>query len=221
MIVYTAIMGYKDTLTPPTVDLPEGVKAVCFTDLNSSVFPQDRIAPYKIESVSPYGRNSYVKQRHVKTYWPPVLSLEGSSLFMDSNIRLTVSIPELMNEIGGGDFVLIKHPWRRCLYEEAEAVKSLGLDDPKIVDAQVNHYRKEGCPENLGLYACGMFFRRHTKVVKQVSRRWFQEISRWSHRDQISLPYVLWATDFHPTVWNINLCNNRFFRVFGHAPRPK
>ena len=109
------------------------------------------------------------------------------SVWLDGNIELLVP-EELLIEhfLGDADIGLWKHPYRDCLYEEAEKTK----DIPKV-EEQAKYYKSQGFPKNAGLYECGTLVRRNTPRVNEFNEMWWEEIKKWSVRDQISFPYVL------------------------------
>ena len=64
--------------------------------------------------------------------------------------------------------------------------------------AQVADYRSKGMPENFGLFAPGIMIRRHgSDKLKKMLRTWYEQMSLYSYRDQLSLAYAIWR---HPEV---------------------
>ena len=55
---------------------------------------------------------------------------------------------------------------------------------------QVERYKIEGYPENLGLSECTVILRRHTNQIKEFNEAWWEEIKNGSRRDQLSFDYV-------------------------------
>ena len=82
---------------------------------------------------------------------------------------------------------------RKGVYDEAAACKRKGKDEPKLIDRQMEFYRKEGLPSNTGILSTGIIIRKHNRPnVEEHCEKWWEQIKRWSHRDQLSLNYVLW-----------------------------
>lgn len=93
------------------------------------------------------------------------------------------------------DFAVWEHPdrvYRNCLYKEA----ALCQDWPKYRDypirAQVAAYRKEGMPEDFGLWGCGTIAWRNNDEAKKFGLLWLAENLKWSIQDQVSFPYLVW-----------------------------
>ncbi len=75
-----------------------------------------------------------------------------------------------------------------------EACITFGLDDPDVIDSQINRYNLEGYLPHRGLFEATVILRRHTNEIRAFNETWWDEIKWGSRRDQISLPYVLHKT---------------------------
>lgn len=126
------------------------------------------------------------------------------------------------------DFVVSEHPeavdgpnWsaRTCLHDEAVFCagrpKTAGLP----VVEQAEHYMASGMPRKWGLWAAGVIGRQHTSRVKELGSAWLLEMERWTVRDQISLPYLLWQRGWEPTTWPFHQRENSLFTVEKHTRR--
>ncbi len=95
---------------------------------------------------------------------------------------------------------LWNHTSRKCIYQEADAVSLYGYDHKDLLDAQVQYYKNNGYPENNGLFELPVSIRKNTEKIKILNLRWWEQICRFSSRDQISLPFVLWKTNIKPKI---------------------
>ena len=94
-------------------------------------------------------------------------------------------------------YACFRHPWRTCVYDEAEAVIEHQLDDANRVRAQMSFYREMGYPAKAGLAKNGFILRRHNDPhLIPVMERWHQQVLRHSLRDQLSLNPVLWFDQY-------------------------
>lgn len=114
---------------------------------------------------------------------------ESSTIWCDGNIFIKDLSP-FINLLKYHDIVVLKHPVRDCIYQEAEACKLLKLDYADNIDRQVKYYQSINYPTNSGLYACGIIARNHTAKINSLSKEWLQQITEFSCRDQISFPVV-------------------------------
>ena len=58
-----------------------------------------------------------------------------------------------------------------------------------------NNYVKENFPHKLGLVESNVMIRKHNKNESiELMEKWWNEINKYSHRDQLSFNYLLWKT---------------------------
>jgi len=94
-----------------------------------------------------------------------------------------------------------------CIYKEAENIKNVGfLEDPKMIDEQVDVYRAEEYPEDYGLSCNAGMIWRHCENSWHLGLTWWEQICRYSSRDQMSFFYSLWRTGL----------KDRFTYIDGH-----
>jgi hypothetical protein len=151
------------------------------------------------------------------------------SLWVDASIPLWTD-PKLLVDgyLGKHDMALFRHPnKRKGVYAEAEAVKAIKKWKPEEVDAQMAYYREQGMPENYPevFPACTILLRKNTPRMREFAARWWEQVFRFTGRDQLSFSYVAWKMKLdwatlpgnifgrhHPTFVRIrNLENARRF----------
>lgn len=98
------------------------------------------------------------------------------------------------------DIAVFRHPERDCVYQEAEKVKQLNYDHHSRVDIQTQYYRQQGHPEHYGLYELPAFVYRNTPRIRALMLNWWEHISRFSSRDQISFPYLCRDLKIVPSI---------------------
>jgi hypothetical protein len=89
------------------------------------------------------------------------------------------------------------HSRRKDIFEEAKQIIINGRFKAKDINKQIDYYLDEGY-EDCGLYLNGFFVREHTPDINLLHDVWFCETSRFTQRDQLSLPYAIWYTDIYP-----------------------
>ena len=99
--------------------------------------------------------NSTVRfARYVKTDPYKYCSDHNLAIWIDANVLIRTDISkyfELSHAYPDTPLFLIDHPERRCVFDEAEAVVAAKKDTPERVKEQMERYKKEGMPRNLGL----------------------------------------------------------------------
>ena len=182
MIVYTSIVGGKDLLRE---DQARGnARYLAFLEV-----PQ----PSSTWEVLPaYDR---FKSARRNSRAPKILAHQfidaDVSIWIDGNFRLVLPPEELVARyLKNADLAVMKHPLRDCIYDAADFCAEQRLDDPVVLHRQAQHYLALGYPRHMGLCACGLIIRRHTRAVAQFNDAWWSEYCRHSVRDQISFMFV-------------------------------
>lgn len=116
-------------------------------------------------------------------------------IYHDANIIQTKDLQPLI-DMQVNDLMILRHPLRDCIYDEFHACNDGQKDKVKKMYDQVQRYADLGYPENNGLVASGVMFRRNNKKVAAFCRAWFEEVKNGSIRDQLSYNYVAWKLDY-------------------------
>lgn len=187
IVFYTAVFGeYDNLLLPDHID-PD-VDYVCFTDRARNDYGvwQIRAAPY-------FHPDPTRIARWVKTHPHELFPKHDIAVWLDANIVLKSGVHRYVElvERENADLGLISHPHRACFYDEAEACKRLKKDSPKLIDRQVEHYRKAGLPLKQPLFETGfMIVPLRKRETADALHLWWQQIEGFSRRDQLGLAWV-------------------------------
>lgn len=110
-----------------------------------------------------------------------------------------------------------RHPWRNCIYDEAEEVIRLGYDVERRVREQMDYYSRLGYPKNAGLWANGVLLRKHNDpAIVQLGEIWFEHVLRFSKRDQLSSNFVAKQVGIDYGIFEGQLTDNQFILWPGH-----
>ncbi len=187
-IVYTSLVGGYDRLHAPRVAEPD-IDYVVFSDTPD--LPVS--APWQVRPIQRIERNPRMTARWHKIH--PHLLFPGreASLYIDSNVVLQAPVGGLFERVlGEAPIALFRHPERDCPYAEAEVVAHHRLDDDVIVEAQMSYYRAKGFPARAGLHNSGVLLRRHSDPrMVDFLEDWWRQLKIFSHRDQLSLDFML------------------------------
>lgn len=148
------------------------------------------------------------------------------SIWMDAKLELVVDPYRVLERFlwrGNYSFAISKHYRRFDVFVEAEANKAAGKYDNASIDAQVGLYAADG----MAPYSAAklpiisdvpegcLIIREHTPVTNLFGCLWFNEVDRFTSRDQLSFGYtrdkVLAATP-----WRFHMfldCERRNFVV--------
>lgn len=125
------------------------------------------------------------------------------SIWLDSKLRL-VTDPMLIIEYflwrSGSEYAISNHYTRRCVWEEVLQNKRLNKYNHTAIDEQFNFYQSDGLrkfnssdPNTLlaSYVPEGSFIvRAHTPMSNLFSCLWFNEVDRFTSRDQLSFAYT-------------------------------
>lgn len=140
------------------------------------------------------------------------------SVWIDGSMRLLVPARELVEKyLGHHDIALFPHPWRDCVYDEADACIQHGLDDPAVITAQMEKYKRDNYPVHNGLHATGVILRRHNKRIETFNDAWWAELRQHSRRDQLGINYTFKKCGITPAVFSGGIyANSRIHSYEGH-----
>lgn len=145
-------------------------------------------------------------------------------IWMDANVLIRRSLKPYLNLVRQYPKIPIfgiPHPKRSCIYEEAKAVINLGKADANKVESQINYYAEEGFPRKYGLIETNfLLFNLKHPLISKIFELWLNELETQTHRDQLSLNYVLWKLDaqwFPLMAEGHSLRDSNDFAYFGHG----
>lgn len=210
--VITAITNNKDDL----IEQPQypGVKYLAFTDKKSPTWETRKPCDKFLEPVMNAKIHKILSHKYCDT---PYI------VWVDGNMELKQDPHELVKLMGKKDFAFFKHPGRDCLFEEADACISLGKGKIEEIGEQIKQYAKDMFPDHAGLCECTAFIRKNNKKANETFEKWWAEICRYSHRDQLSFPVAFqgkkWATipgSVQVALGHKNFSGNKYFKYKMH-----
>lgn len=187
--VYTANISSNDPLREPLV-VADDVDYIYFTNRN---FNQP--TAWDIRKVKSSG-NPKLQSRWFFDQSCLVLPEYEYTVMHGANSQLAVNPRVLIDTyLADTDLAAFRHPHRDCIYDEGSACIAFGKDTSGAIRPQMTRYQEEGYPSHYGLSACILLVRRNTPELAAFETRWFKEVFRFSHRDQLSFDYVRWLMD--------------------------
>ena len=220
-VVYTCIIGNYDKPIEPLY-INDRCKYVLISDSNitetGSSWEWLDVSMFELPVKKQNEINRYVKL-HPELFFPEY----EYSIYIDGNIQVITDMMPVINGMGESIIGLHKHDRRSCAYEEAKTFYHISSMKKFAVKAeeQMKEYEEEGFPHNYGLYENPIIVRKHnTERCKQIMAEWWKQLTTFTMRDQISLPYVFWklgVSDKEIYVMGNNLRKNARFRQYSHS----
>ena len=193
-VIYSCISGgYDEIITDfyPHKDYDY----ILFTD-NKKLLKQKHFLFWKIRPMKFTELDSVRNARWHKMH-PHILFPDYEySVWIDSNVQiLGCEIYDYIDEqiIKNHNIATAIHPYRNCLYEEAQECIRQHKDNAELIRKQIDIISKEGFPKEMGLFETNIFYRKHKdKAVIELMSAWWRFINSLSRRDQLSFTYLLW-----------------------------
>ena len=215
--IITSLSGKRDNFSQPSI-VHNGVDYIAFVDnpVEGGVWQQRKICNFSTDT-------KYSNRRNAKIYKIlPQLFLPEYEYFFWVDVTHDVIEPpqNIINQyLQQVDITVFNHSDRNCVYDEAEIIKKIGKDNNELVDRQMNFYKEEGFPKGYGLLELPSFVRKNNHRMNEMSLCWWEQICKYSSRDQLSLPYVLWKMNLKKSImpglangWNLKHLQSRLIR---------
>ncbi len=214
--IYTTLFGDIDQLSSVSDPVP-GVDYICFTDR-----PREATG-WKQVITDPQQATNNLNAKVFKILPHKYLAEYEYSMFVDANTVFVGRVAELIEICrAGGDFVMWSHPTRDDAYVETCAIIGHVRHGPDGLLDQLRHYADEGLPRHTSMFEASFIWRRHTQpAVQELMEAWWQEICRFTSRDQLSLSYLVWKTGMRPCLLSSRLGTSRDNIYFLKVPHRK
>jgi hypothetical protein len=190
--IYTALIGDYDKLY--SVDNDKIVKQkdwdyICFTD-NSDI-KSDFWKIIYIGNDTKEPLDNYRLSRYLKTNFDKYLSSYDYLIWKDCRCIINCNLNTYLDNLKDSDILFSEHSNRKNILQECDALISGNLETTKMINKIKNRYEANGYKYDNGLYASRILCFRNNKKIVDFFNDWWYEINNYSHRDQLSLNYVL------------------------------
>lgn len=217
-VVYTCITGSYDQLPEHDYVNPHW-QYICFTD-NKDLLTYKQYGHWQIRPLlfNQLDNTKNARWHKINAYHTFKTKL---SIWVDSNVNIkTPYIFSLIQKQPGADLLVPLHYIRDCIYQELYACEQRQKDSPEIIRQMEQLLINEKMPLKYGLNETNLIFRRsNSPRVQQIMDEWWQCLSAYSKRDQLSFTFVLWRN--HVQVKKIAIpnirYNNKNFQVMPHV----
>ncbi|KAL2894735.1 DNA-directed RNA polymerase subunit beta', partial [Bienertia sinuspersici] len=153
------------------------------------------------------------------------------SIWVDSKSQLRrdpLGVLEALLWRSNSVLAISQHGARSSVYDEAKAVVKKNKATPEEVDVQITQYRLDGLPEDKrfngkkALSEASIIVREHTPLTNLFMCLWFNEVVRFTSRDQLSFPYVLWRLKVLNDINMFPVCTRKdLVNSMGHIRKAK
>ena len=211
--VYTCITGDYDNLKEID-NMEKEIDYYCFTN-NKSI----KSNTWNVIYIEDDKLDNHMLSRKIKMLGHPIINENYDiSVWMDGSIVFQKKISDFVKKyLKKNHFAAFKHHERNCIYDEAIECIRLKKDNKNTIINQMKFLKKEQFPENYGLYEMTVFIKEHNNpTVIETMNLWFDMISKYSKRDQLSFMYCIWKTGLKIDEINLNIFDNEWFKYKMH-----
>lgn len=193
--IYTCVVGNYDTIKEPMYVNERCVDYYAITDQD---LPLDskwkKIELRKIDSI-PQNLDAGTKNRWIKLHPHEIFKEYDYSIYIDGSFQIVCDLMPIIGQMTKEQWFAV-HDMNKGIddiYDYAKTVIAAKKAPADIIKKQVYFYKKEGFPRHYGIYHNAILVRKHNelKCIK-VMEEWWEQLCKFSKRDQMSLNYVLW-----------------------------
>lgn len=215
-VIFSAIIGNYDTIHQPIV-VDERFDYILFSNnIHENNIGIWQIRPIPFDHIDPTRI-----ARYVKTHPEELLPTHRYSIWMDASIQINNSgfYDKAISLFQSGCLISTNgHPCRNCIYDEMFTVMQQSLEYEPVVIKWGQFLRKEKYPRNHGLAETNILLRQHNnESVIAFDNLWWDCISRYSRRDQLSFNYVQWKLDLNIPIFYDDLRKSSSISYYSHG----
>lgn len=194
-VVYTAVFGGYDNIDEPMFVNPN-LEYYAFTDCE---LPQDSV--WKKVDISKFkqleGLDDYHKAKYIKMFPHEFFPEFDFSIWVDGNVALIADTYPIAVMADGSPIATYANPIHNCIYTEGKYMLFQRRVPKQELQIQLGHYRDEGFPEHFGMREFSIIYRNHKrKDYYELMNQWWDHVNKYTMRDQLSLPFILWKNGF-------------------------
>lgn len=148
-------------------------------------------------------------QRKIKLLPHIFLPDYEATLYMDGNISPRNGLTRFITSYASS-FITMKHPIRNCFIKEHYECIRLNKAGDNLIREQLAYNITLGLQPEQGMYQTGVIYRRNEKEVNEFCDIWYEELSKFTHRDQLSIMTAVFKTGFKPKQIDYRYFNQHF-----------
>lgn len=206
--VYTVITGNYDS--PIEIKKEPNVEYLCYTN-NKHIKSKN----WNVIYVEDKNLSDIELSRKLKMLGTEELKKYDVTVYIDGSLTIVKSIKEFIKEnvdLETYDLVGFKHSSRNTVSEECCACVYYKKESILNVKKLLDFYKKEKFEDDFGLLEANVLFRNfNNQRLCNAMQLWFEMYLKYSHRDQLTFPYVVCKKDLKVKLMNQSVWNNEYF----------
>ena len=191
IVVYTSIYGSVDEVHEP-LTTPDNCDFFILTDqpVRASSIWRKKDFDFEVHQIPD---ESTLKNRFVKMFPELIFPDYDFAVYIDGSVEIRTDMTEFIQETNQYGLKMFLHPVRNCVYQEIKECIRLKKGKESDLLAHAAYLQAQQMPRHYGLLEGGMIIRPiHHEFCQHLMRDWWEEFNKYSRRDQVSLPFILW-----------------------------
>jgi len=207
--IYTASIGDYDILHTSNCGKLDNWDYICFTDNKN--LKSDFWKIIYVENQHNNSLNNIKLARYYKTNPFKFLSSYENIIWKDSRISINSNLNNYLLLLKDNDMFFMKHYCCNSILIEFDNVLSGRLETEEMINKIKLKYCNDNYHYDNGLFATGILMYKNNIRVRKLFKNWWNEINENSHRDQLSLNYVLFKNP------NIKYSSDKQLKILSHS----
>lgn len=183
VVLYTCIFGDIDK--PKSIKFRNNFDYILFTDQKDI-----KVRGWDVVYIPQNNLISNIKLARFYKHHPiQLFPNHKTSVWLDATHYQIGSIESLIDQ---SDISAMQHFSNKTLKQELNLCIQLKKDDEQVMSKQVERYYQNGYVDQNQFFCTTCLIRRHSQVIYEFQEMWWNEIDKFSIRDQLSFSYCLW-----------------------------
>lgn len=201
VLIYTAISGFYEVPTD-NFEHKDGYDYVLLSDEGLNV---KSWRCFKVDFNNAEGLSVIKKARFLKTHPHTIFKDDYDAVvYVDCNTSIDERLYSYIENHINNPITFKLHNDRQCLYDEIMACYYAKKEDTGVLLKLYDRYVREGYPRINDLIETNVIIYHHKDPrVGNLLNKWWEEICNYSHRDQLSLNYVIWKNNFSDFITSV------------------
>lgn len=138
--------------------------------------------------------DNYHKSKYCKLFPHVLFQNYDYSIWVDGNVQIVADLYPLIDKLEDNHVMgTFENPLHDCIYTEKNYIIYNDAANTKAIENQISTYETEGFPKNFGMREFTIIMRKHSDIkLQSLMNEWWEHCNKFTMRDQISFPYILW-----------------------------
>jgi hypothetical protein len=204
--VYTSLFGDYDILRAP---IYKDCDFFCFSDRPEIVYKGWNII--QANPIDPIRTARYYKLH------PHDFLDHDYFLWQDACMVLKKDPFKLIDQLENESLGIYPHAELKTYEDEIRLICGLQKDNIDLVQRQYSFYKEQGLPKDVPIFETTIMVVKNNQLTRQFFVDWWSELKRFSRRDQVSLPFLLWEKKVNCVGLKPGtIYHNPFFKHYRH-----